>query len=543
MSSSMPTRRCSPRMLLAAVASLGLGLSGCSTAAPASEAGSISVQTGDAPSQDVVKLPQNFERLLDRALVRLPTLAKDALEQSGVPGMSVAVVHGGETVFAQGFGVREVGTGEQITPDTVFQVASVSKSLSATAVAAAIGESGGELSWQTPIHELLPEFQFKDPTVTELATVGDAFSHRTGLFTGAGDDLEDLGFDRAVILEKLRLQPLDPFRSSYHYSNFGLTLGAEAVATSRGQAWEDLMDELVFDPLGMASSSARHDDFLAHKDRALLHAFEDGEFVAKYDRDPDPQAPAGGVSSTANDLAKWMLMVLADGEVDGAQALDADALSEAMTPQIISSTGPDITARPGHYGFGFNASPQVSGRMAISHSGAFALGAGTSFQLIPELDLGIVVLTNGAPVGVAEAVATQFTDLVQYGEVTRDWVTDAAGFFAAYTAPSGDLVDETRPADATAPPPAERLIGKYESDYFGVLLIERQNGNLVARLGPTGNVTLKLNEWDGSTFEYSPLSESAPAGSKASAVFADDGSSVTLTSFDAQGLGTWRRVA
>lgn len=202
MSSSMPTRRCSPRMLLAAVASLGLGLSGCSTAAPASEAGSISVQTGDAPSQDVVKLPQNFERLLDRALVRLPTLAKDALEQSGVPGMSVAVVHGGETVFAQGFGVREVGTGEQITPDTVFQVASVSKSLSATAVAAAIGESGGELSWQTPIHELLPEFQFKDPTVTELATVGDAFSHRTGLFTGAGDDLEDLGFDRAVILEK-----------------------------------------------------------------------------------------------------------------------------------------------------------------------------------------------------------------------------------------------------------------------------------------------------------------------------------------------------
>ena len=76
-----------------------------------------------------------------------------------------------------------------------------------------------------------------------------------------------------------------------------------------------------------------------------------------------------------------------------------------------------------------------------------------------------------------------------------------------------------------------------------MLLIERQTGNLVARLGPTGNVTLKLNEWDGSTFEYSPLSESAPAGSKASAVFADDGSSVTLTSFDAQGLGTWRRVA
>ncbi len=543
MSSSMPTRHRSPRVLLAAVVSLGLVLSGCSTAAPAGEAGSVSVQTGDTPGQDVVALPENLERLLDRALEELPTLATDALEQSGVPGMSIAVVHGGNTVFAEGFGVREIGTEQQITPDTVFQVASVSKSLSATGIAAAIGEADGELSWQTPIHELLPTFQFKDPTVTELATVGDAFSHRTGLFTGAGDDLEDLGFDRAEIFEKLRLQPLDPFRSSYHYSNFGLTVGAEAVAASRGQSWEDLMNELVFEPLDMTSSSARHDDFLAHQDRALLHAFEGGEFVAKYDRNPDPQAPAGGVSSTANDLAKWMLMVLADGRAGGTQIVDADALAEAMTPQIVSSTGPDITARPGHYGFGFNASPQVGGRMAVSHSGAFALGAGTNYQLLPELDLGIVVLTNGAPMGVAEAVATEFTDLVQYGKVTRDWVTDAAGFFAPYTAPSGDLVDETRPADAASPPPLQSLVGKYESEYFGVLLVELRNGTLTARLGPAGSVYLPLEEWDGATFAYAPLSESAPAGSLASAVFAPDGDSVQLTSFDAQGLGTWKRVA
>lgn len=525
-----------------AVAILALLMSSCTSAAPI-EPSTISVLRGDTPSQDVVALPQNFDDLLKQAIDQLPTLASDALEQSGVPGMSVAVVHGGKTIFAQGFGVREVGTEDQITPDTVFQVASVSKSLSATGVAGAIAESDGQLSWQTPIHDLLPQFQFKDPTVTELATVGDAFSHRTGLFTGAGDDLEDLGFNRATIFEKLRLQPLDPFRSSYHYSNFGLTIGAEAVAASRGEAWDELMDELVFKPLEMSSTSARHDDFLAHDDRALLHALENGKFVAKYDRNPDPQAPAGGVSSTANDLAKWMLMVLAEGESNGTQLVDSAALAEAMTPQIVSSKGPTITARPGHYGFGFNASPQVSGRMAISHSGAFALGAGTNYQLIPELDLGIVVLTNGAPVGVAEAVATEFTDLVQYGKITRDWVTDAAGFFAPYTAPSGDLVDATKPTDAVAAPPSDQLVGKYHSDYFGVLLIEERNGALEARLGPTGNVTLALEEWNGSTFAYAPLSESAPAGSLASAVFSDDGSTVTLTSFDAQGLGTFTKVA
>lgn len=524
----------------AAIALL-LTVAGCASAD--STPATIKIKTGEAPSQDVIMLPGNFELLLDRALAQLPGLAEDALERSGVPGMAIAVVHGDETVFAEGYGVTEIGTDTPITADTVFQVASVSKSLSSTGVAAAIAESDGALSWTTPVHELLPDFQFSDPTVTELATIGDTFSHRTGLATGAGDDLEDLGFDRETIFEKLKLQPLDPFRSSYHYSNFGLTVGAEAVAASRGQAWDELMDELVFEPLDMTSSSARHDDFIAHDDRAHLHALEDGEFVAKYDRDPDAQAPAGGVSSTVNDLAKWMRMMLAGGEYDGAQIVDADAIAAAVTPQIVSGTGPGITARPGHYGFGFNTAPAVSGRMAISHSGAFSLGAGTNYQFIPELNLGIIVLTNGAPVGAAEAVAAEFMDIVQYRETPRDWVSDAAGFFAPYTAPSGDLVDETRPTNPSEPPALDTLAGTYESDYFGTMIVENVGGALRGKLGPTANVILDFENWDGSTFEYSPTSESAPAGSKASAVFAEDGSSVVLTSFDAQGLGTWKHVS
>lgn len=532
---SIAVRR--PRQIaLVALIAAALSLSGCAAASP-----SISVQRGEVPNQDVISLPGDLETRIDRAVDELPALAEGALDRSGVPGMSIAVVHGGSTVFAEGYGVTEIGTDSPVTAETVFQIASVSKSLSATGVAAAIARSDGALDWSTPLHELLPEFRFEDPTVTTLATVGDAFSHRTGLSTGAGDDLEDLGFDRATILERLRLQPLDAFRSSYHYSNFGLTIGAEAVAASRDEAWEDLMHELVFAPLGMTSTSSRHDDYLAHEDRARLHALEDGEFIAKYERDPDPQSPAGGVSSNVRDLAKWMTMLLAGGEVDGTQLVDAEALATAMSPQTISGTGPGLTGRPAHYGFGFNASPQVSGRMAISHSGAFALGAGTNFQIVPELDLGIVVLTNGAPVGVAEAVTSEFLDLVQYGKITRDWVTDAAGFFAPYTAPSGDLVDETRPADSAEPPPYELLLGAYESDYFGALIVEESDGSLIARLGPTGAVILELDEWDGATFAYAPVSESAPAGSLASAVFAPDGSAVRLSSFDAQGLGTWTR--
>lgn len=536
---SDPSRRTNRLRItsLGALVALATLVSGC-----AATAQTIGVQQGDFLSQDVVAPPGDLEQLIDRAIAELPKLATDVLEQSGVPGMAVAVVHNGKTVFAKGYGTREADTDSPADADTVFQIASVSKSLSATGVAAAIADSDGTLSWDTPIHELLPDFRFEDPIVTELATVGDAFSHRTGLATGAGDDLEDLGFDRATILEKLRLQPLSPFRSSYHYSNFGLTVGAEAVAASRGEAWEDLMDELVFSPLEMTSTSARHADFLAHDNRALLHALEGGEFVAKYDRTPDAEAPAGGVSSSVNDLAKWMRLLLSDGTIDGKQVVDPDALAAAMTPQIISGTGPRIAARPGHYGFGFNASPQVSGRMTISHSGAFALGAGTNFQVIPELDLGIVVLTNGAPVGAAESVSAEFLDLVQYGAVTRDWVTDTAGFLAPYTAPIGDLVGETRPPNPAAPPSLELLAGTYQSDYFGTLTVDVENERLVGRLGPTGNVILEFNEWDGTAFEYSPRSENAPDGSRASAVFAADGSTVVLTSFNAQNLATWVRV-
>lgn len=508
-------------------------LAGC--AAPAT----IDVRTGDVPSQDVVALPADFDTQLAHALDELPQIASSALERTGVPGMAIAVVHGDEVVFAEGFGVREVGTDDAVTPDTVFQVASVSKSLSATAVAAAIGDSDGALDWDTPIHDLLPGFAFSDPTVTELATIGDAFSHRTGLATGAGDDLEDLGYDGEAILDRLRLQPLDAFRSSYHYSNFGLTVGATAVAASRDEDWDDVVDELVFEPLGMTSSSARHDDFLAHEDRALLHAFEDGVFVAAYDRDPDPEAPAGGVSSTVDDLAQWVRMLLAGGTFDGVRVVDEDALAEAMTAQIVSGTGPDITGRAAHYGFGFNVSSQVSGRVNVSHSGAFVLGAATSFQLVPSLDLGIIVLTNGAPVGVPEAVAAQFLDEVQYGHATRDWIADAGRLFAGYTTPAGDLVGQTPPADAEASAPLDTLVGTYDNPYFGPLRVVRTGDGLELHLGAGERIVLPLTAWDGDVFSYQPSAENAPYGSLASATFA--AGTLRLDTYDEQGLGTWHR--
>ncbi|MEI3843560.1 MULTISPECIES: serine hydrolase [unclassified Microbacterium] len=533
--SRRPRRILGPALVLVALTS---GITAC-TAPVAGPA----VATGDSPAQDAVSLGAPLEERIADAVRALPQLARDGLDRTGVPGMSIAVVHGDRLLFSGGYGLIEKGGDQPVTADTVFQIASISKPLSATAVAAVGREIG--VDWSTPISSVLPDFELSDPVVSERATIGDAFSHRMGLATGSGDDLEDIGYDRDTILSRLRLLPLAPFRSSYHYSNFGLTVGAEAVSEAAGEPWEDLIDRAVFEPLAMTSSSARHEDYLAHPDRARLHALVDGSFEPLYDRDPDPQSPAGGVSSTANDMSAWMRLLLAGGSFGTRTVADPDLLREAMTPQIVNSPSGSTDQRPGHYGFGFNASPLVSGRMAVSHSGAFSLGAATAFQVVPDLDLGIVVLTNGAPVGLPEAVAAAFLDLVQFGEVTRDWVADAEAAFAPYTAPDGDLVGVPRPADPAPAAPDSALVGRYLNPYFGEATVRRTDDGLVASIGPDGRARLLLEDWDGSVFAYSPSAENAPAGSRASAEFVLDGGTartLRLSSFDTQGFGTWTRA-
>ncbi len=157
---------------------------------------------------------------------------------TGVPGIAVAVVDDGEVALVKGYGVREAGKPEPVDGDTVFQIASVSKSVGATVVAREVGKS--VVRWDTPVTELLPWFALADPRATAMLTIGDLYAHRSGLPDHAGDDLEDIGYDRRAILERLRFLPLAGFRDSYAYTNNGPTAAAEAVATAAGTDWASL---------------------------------------------------------------------------------------------------------------------------------------------------------------------------------------------------------------------------------------------------------------------------------------------------------------
>ena len=496
--------------------------------------------TFEIPGEDAVELAEGG---LEGALDELPSIVERVLEESGVPGAAVAVVQGEELLVAEGFGVKVAGGDDAIDEETVFQIASMSKPIGATVVATQV--DAGVVDWSTPAAPLIPGFALADPWVTEHVTIGDFYAHRSGLPLAAGDDLEDIGYGRAEVLDRLRFQPLDPFRTTYNYANFGMTAGAQAVAEAAGVEWEELSERELYEPLGMDSTSSRYADFLDRENRATLHALVGGEFQPLYERMPDAQSPAGGVSSNVVDIAKWMSLLIGGGTASGSELIAPEALTPAITPEIISGHPPIPEMRAGAYGYGFNVGTQPSGRTTLSHSGAFTLGAATNFVIVPELDLGVVALTNGGPVGAAEAVVAEFLDRVQYGTATRDWYTAFNGALSHYYAPAGDLVDETPPADPAASAPLESFVGTWSNEYFGDAVVELDGETLVVRLGPDGGYELELEPWDGDTFAFVPTGENAPDGSRSSATFelgaGGGGDRMTLQFFDTNGLGTWTR--
>jgi CubicO group peptidase (beta-lactamase class C family) len=517
------------------VAALLLMVGGCASepAEPASPSDTSTVSI-PPPLVPAMALPQNA---VANAVAKLDGLADDLMKKSAIPGMAVAVVHGGKTVYAKGFGVRDVRTSEKVDPDTVFQLASVSKPMTATVVARQVGVNA--ISWDTPIVSKLPWFALSDPEVTRMVTVGDMLAHRSGLPDHAGDMLEDLGYDRRQVLDKLRQLPLEPFRISYAYTNFGFTAAAEAVAAGAGKPWDVLADEAVIHPLGMTSTSFRFADYQARHDRAVGHIHVDGKYEPRYVRNADPEAPAGGASSSVNDMSRWLAMVLANGSHDGKQVVDAKALLPALTPQIVSSPASEPAMRSGFYGFGFNVGTTSGARTQLSHSGAFELGAGTNVLILPSADVAIVALTNATPTGVPETLTAEFADLVQFGKIREDWYELYAKSFAEMEKPVGSLMGRQPPADPTPPAPLSSYLGTYDNGFWGPARISEEGGKLMLRLG--SKLHVPLQHWDGDIFTFTFVTENGPPGTISKATLAGD--KLTLEYFDAENQGTFSRGA
>src|SRR5438034_72218 len=289
-----------------------------------------------------------------RAIQELEKLAQKQIQENALPGLAIAVVFQDKAVYAKGFGVRDASAKLPVDADTVFQLASLSKPIGSTVVAELVGE--GKISWDSKLSVLDPAFAMFDPWVTREITIRDMYAHRSGLPEHAGDLLEDLGFTRAEILHRLRYQnPGTSFRSHYAYTNFGMTEGGIAAAKAYGLEWEEAAKQKLYKPLGMTSTSSRYADFVACPNKALGHVLVNGKWLQKFKRDPDAQSPTGGVSSSVNDLAKWMRLQLANGKFDGKQIVNEKALAETHHAHMLTGFN-RFTRLPTFYGVGWHVS-------------------------------------------------------------------------------------------------------------------------------------------------------------------------------------------
>jgi CubicO group peptidase (beta-lactamase class C family) len=446
---------------------------------------------------------------LDRAKVRgseatLDRIVEETMAATGVPGVQVGVVHDGQVVFAKGYGVAEAGTDRPVTPETVFQLASVSKPIGATAVAAVVGR--GDLAWDQPVVTELPDFQLSSEYVTQNVTVADLYSHRSGLpgDTG-GNDLETIGYDQASIIPRLRELPLAPFRATYSYSNFGLTIGGLAAAAAYGAPFAQMAQEVLFGPAGMTSTSFSHDEFAQRTDTARLHVLRDGVFTTGFERDADAQAPAGGASSNVVDLNRWMLLQLAGGELDGQQIVDAEALAETKRSHINQDPAAEVDRPITGYGLGWNLNQSIVEPSLVewSHSGAFTVGTGTAHSMYPELDLGVVVLTNAQPTGAAESIIATYVDTLLHGEPSADWTSLYGGSFSPLLSPP----PLERPAAPVPARDASAYVGTYANAYFGDVVVRSGAEGLEMVMGPGGATVFRLEPYDGDQFSFTDLPE------------------------------------
>lgn len=441
-----------------------------------------------------------------------------AIKKHGVPGMAVAIVEQGKIVHAKGYGVRRLGGNVAVDADTLFPTGSTGKAFTAAALAILVDE--GKLGWDDKVIDHLPDFRMYDPWVTREMTVRDLLVHRSGLGLGAGDLLfiPRSSRSRADIVRALRnLKPATSFRSNYAYDNILYIVAGEVIAAASGQDWESFMRERVFMPAGMTSSVSDEKDRFANPNRAQPHARLDPRVRGLGPQQVLPEreglgqvgAPAGGLSSSANDLARWLQIQLAHGELPGddGKRLYSEASAQAMwTPQvpvpITAYPAPiaDITPQFSSYALGWNVQ-DYRGVKVVQHGGA-VFGVLTFIVLVPERNLGISLQINSEDVGVMRGLGYELLDHY-LGFEPRDWVAafDAwykqrlDGGLAALQAAGKNGRKASRPSLSPA-----GYAGRYADAWYGPIEITERVGKLRIDFERTPNMAGTLSHWQYDTF-------------------------------------------
>ncbi|TFW35215.1 serine hydrolase [Massilia horti] len=430
-----------------------------------------------------------------------------------VPGIAIAVVKDGQVLEARGFGVRKLGAPDKVDGKTLFEIASNSKAFTAAALAMLVDE--GKLAWDDPVTKHLPDFQMYDAYVTHEMTVRDLLTHRSGLGLGAGDLLwwPSTGFTTDEIIHKLRyIRPATSFRSSYAYDNLLYIVAGKIIASKSGKSWGETVRERILQPLGMTTTTTSLAENAGNPDVSSPHSKINGK-ISVVKPMPVPNAVgAVGINTNAEDIARWMNVLLAGGKI-GVDANGKEArlfsakqsreLWSAQTPMKIMEPKPTMAAtKPNFsaYGLGFQLR-DYQGKLLAMHGGALQ-GFYSRVLLVPEAKLGIAIFTNAESGGALSAL--QYRLLDQYlGAGSTDWIKIVADVEKeAHEKEQARLkkADTTRAAKSQPSLPLAQYDGDYEDQWYGTATIKHVGGKQVMSFSRTPDLTGELEHFQHDTF-------------------------------------------
>jgi len=420
---------------------------------------------------------------LDATFAALEARWKDAIEAMNVPGLSVAVVYHDKVVYAKGFGLRDVDSELPFTAETTSYIASSTKPFTAFGIMTLVDQ--GKVDLDERVQKYLPKFDLPKHDLAKKLTVRDLLCHRYGIdnqivtmaeaYTGEWDD-------EFFFREVARSSGI---KGSWEYTNLHLTIAGRVIEAVTGKPWQEYLREAIFQPLGMAHTTARASEFYGYDNHAVGLVPKNGQWTESSMRKEDnTMHAAGGIASSAMDLTQWLRLQMSDGEVDGTRLISAASLAEMFKPEVETTDGYMMFDR-GEMGLSWHLGG-YHGEKLTHHFGGY-VGYGAHVSFMPEHMLGVVVLANSDRAGslLIHQVAADVYDRVLglpgedgmpalYERVAQ--LEKRANERQAAIPPLPDApLDLTQPIDA--------YTGAYTSDQWGTLHIERKGDTLVGHLG------------------------------------------------------------
>ena len=413
-----------------------------------------------------------------------------ALDNFTVAGTAVAVVKDGKIIHQKGYGVQSIDAKKKVNEHTNFGIASNSKAFTTAALAMLVEE--GKITWTDKVVQHIPEFKMYNDYVTQNFNIQDLLTHRSGLGLGIGDLMffpDGADFDMNDIISSFQhFEPVSAFRTKYDYDNLLYLVAGELIHRVSGMTWEEFIKVRILIPLKMDNSYTSISYIDDESNVAKPHLNKDKKLSLTDPEIWDPKkinGAAAGIYSNVNDIANWMIMHLNEGKYG--KELKQQLFSESSQREMwkIHTTlepnrNPRYNSHFAGYGLGWNLS-DVKGNMMVSHTGGL-IGMLSKTVLIPDLELGIVVLTNtyldGAGVfsAVTQSIIDRYLGLEEF-----DW----AETYAHYLNASGNTADsvvnvimETVESADASHLSFENFVGTYNDDWFGAVEVSLQGNQL-----------------------------------------------------------------